>query len=292
MSPGSGRPADDLWRDLLDDVAILEDVAGPYGDRAAAGRPDRAALARTVADHVEYRTNWRSRYVGPLVVADSWLPAVDRAVGETGAGPIRVRAVNTSGAGGLLSLAGVGFEDLELASVHSRLRDPDEPAGNARRIARAAEELSDVEVYVEIPPIGAWRDAVTVIETAGLCGAVSLADEPAAVAGQLFAFVEADLPFVATRVPSLQGERGLASLLLTVLALADGATPDDAAALLGCAAGDLPGIDDLTGIDGAAAARIRRRLRGVGGLQPAGLLDDLRTAGVIKASDPMILEEP
>lgn len=159
-----------LWDRLIDDAAMFP--------------PGNAEPREAVARHLVYRTGAPDQpsrtpaIVGPLVVADTALAAVDREIGRAGAGPVEVSVINTTGAGGLLALAGRTFEDLTVVSVESALRDLDDLPGNAGRVAQAALALDDlaiddpITVFVELPYAPGWQRAVEVVEAAGLLGKI------------------------------------------------------------------------------------------------------------------------
>ncbi|MBZ5740492.1 hypothetical protein [Nocardioides mangrovi] len=126
------------WSALVDDAAIF-----PPGD---------APLADAAAAHQERRHDWYADLVGTFVVRDTDIPALK-------ATPLALSVVVTGGAGQIAGTATLGrklhvaIEGLELA-----LRDPDDPAGAARRVVAAVDAarsegiLDDhVPVFVEIP---------------------------------------------------------------------------------------------------------------------------------------------
>ena len=105
-----------------------------------------------------YRRAWFRDLIGPLVVSDQRLAEVGRALRQAqgtdglAQGTLSVSVVNTGGAGGLLSLARREIPGVEVVAVESALRDLDDLAGNAARVASAAGELDEaVRVFVEIP---------------------------------------------------------------------------------------------------------------------------------------------
>ena len=171
------------------------------------------AVDEAVGAHHGYRHSWFASMIGPLVVSDQKLAEIGRAhrrlaIGPDGdtAEPLAVSVVNTSGAGGLLSLAGRTVEGVQVVAVESALRDLDDLAGNAARVVSAAAQLDDpVRVFVEIPYAPGW-------ERSGRRGRVGrllrqapnrgrgAVDTPPAdqLASQLSVLIEADLPFKAT----------------------------------------------------------------------------------------------
>jgi len=127
-------------------------------DDAAMFPPGSAEVAEALAAHREYRRSWFAPMVGALVVSDQKLSELGRAVRRTDDLPppvtedLEVSVVNTSGANGLVGLAGRLPAGLRLQAVESALRDLDDLAGNASRVVAAAGELdAGVQVFVELP---------------------------------------------------------------------------------------------------------------------------------------------
>ncbi|MDN5727100.1 MAG: hypothetical protein L0G99_14390 [Propionibacteriales bacterium] len=256
---------DALWAGLIDDAVMLP--------------PAEASAEQAAAEHLEHRQAWYAEAVGPLVVPDDQLAAVDRAFGDLGAGPVDVQAVNTTGAGGLVSLTGRTFENLTIVSVESPLRDLSDLAGNAARVVAAARELpSDVGVFVELPAHHGWERALETVEAEGLSGMIRTSDDPAGpnsitLHDQLRVLVEADLPFKvagglhhAWADSSTYGNveinrHGFVTVMAALLAVVDGANPDEVDRLL-----DLTDTAALTALlDGwgeAEKRKIRRRFLG------------------------------
>lgn len=283
-------------------------------DDAAMFTPGNAEVADAVAAHRQHRGSWYGFLIGPLVVSDHKLAEVGRAA-RAGDGleagqaegsvpptlePIGVSVVNTSGAGGLSSLAGRRVDGIQVVSVESALRDLDDLAGNAARVVAAAAELDDeVHVFVEIPYAPGWQRAVAVVEEAGFYGKLRTGgDESGAtdadqLAQQLSVLVEADLPFKATARPhqasasddtdpARGAQHGFLNLMVAVEALVEGASVPEAAELLRrtdrCALAEQVGAWSE-----AQAARVRRRLRSFG---CSGVLDpvnDLVSLGLLVA---------
>ncbi|MGD7705009.1 hypothetical protein [Microlunatus sp. Y2014] len=293
---------DALWDALLYDTALVHGTTPMHGtapthDTAPTGT-DPAPVDRAVAEHVEHRQAPYGHAVGPFVVPDDALAKVATAFGRAGVGPVEVCAVNTSGAGGLTALAARSFDDLHLGSVVSTLRDLDDLAGNAARVAMAARELTDeVTVYVEIPAGLGWQAAVEAVEAEGLSGLVRL---PAASANPappgawlelVRAYVEADLPFLldggALQPVTREGpERpGVLNVLTALVGVIDDVDHDDVAALL--ADTSSAPADSVAGWDDLLIGRVRRRLRGLGCSKPGELVTGLRRAGFLAAQgDP------
>lgn len=266
-------------------------------DDAAMFPPGGADAGQAVREHLRYRADWFAPLVGPLVVPDSALVAVGRAAAPSGA-LLPVSVVNTSGAGGLVALAGRSVDGVEIVAVESALRDLDDLAGNAARVVSAAGELDpSIAVYVELPYVPGWQRAAAVVEAAGAYGKIRTGGlEPAAypsaeqLADQLSALVEADLAFKATaglhRAWPNTGrdaagrplaQHGFLSVLLAVSALIDGAEPAEAADLLRLA--DRERIaDTVRDWHESTITRVRRRFRSFGCcgvLDPIGDLVDL-----------------
>jgi hypothetical protein len=209
---------------------------------------------------------------------------------------LSVSVVNTSGAGGLVSLAGRVVDGVEVVSVESALRDLDDLAGNAARVVAAAGELDDtVGIFVEIPYAPGWERAVAVVEEAGRYAKLRTGGEAAVpstgqLAHQLSVLVEADLPFKATaglhhavatagRDPERPAAHGFLNLIAAVAALVDGAIVEEAAQVLSST--DASALAERVGTWGEAeASRVRRRLRSFGCCGVTDPVDDLVTLGL------------
>lgn len=276
-------------------------------DDAAMFPPGNADVADAAAAHRDYRRSWFAPMVGPLVVSDQRLGELGRALlnaGWTPASPgegLDVSVVNSSGAGGLLSLAGRQTPGVQMLAVESALRDLDDLAANASRVLSAASELDEsVQVFVELPYAPGWERAVEVVEASGLFGKIRTGgtaptDTPSTgqLARQLSVLVEADLPFKATAglhrawpAPGSQRDRpaqhGFLTLLAAVDALVAGATEEEAADLL--SGGDRPAVlESLVGWNDARSTGARRRLRSFGCCGVLDPLGDLVALGLLRA---------
>jgi hypothetical protein len=263
-----------LWRGLVDDAAMFP--------------PGNAPADEAVRAHHEHRQAWYASMIGPLVVPDTALRQV------SGAGEVSV--INTGGAGGLLALARREVPGVHVVAVESALRDLDDLAGNAVRVASAAGALAqDVSVFVEIPYAPGWEQAVAEVEAAALLGKIRTGSPDdsgtpayAQLAEQLSVLVEADLPFKATAGlhhaaptpgtdPARPVQHGFLNLLAAVAALVDGASVADAAEVLRHTdPAEIAGWSDET------ATRVRRRFRSFG---CCGVLDpvgDLVALGLVE----------
>jgi hypothetical protein len=182
-----------LFAELIDDAAMFP--------------PGNATPADAVATHQRYRESWFAPLIGPLVVSDSKLAQVGRALQSTDRPePLAVSVINSGGAGGLLSLVGREIPGVRVVAVESALRDLDDLAGNAARVVAAADQLDEsVSVFVEMPHAPGWERAVIEVEAAGRYGKIRTgglepAETPSAnqLARQLSVLIEADLAFKAT----------------------------------------------------------------------------------------------
>jgi hypothetical protein len=257
-----------LWTALVDDAAMFP--------------PGNATAAAAVAAHLEHRSSWYAEVIGPLVVPDTALGTVSRAVppGQR----LAVSVVASGGAGGLLALAGRQVPNLDVVAVETALRDLDDLAGNAERVAAAAAELpADTRVFVELPYAPGWPAAVAPLEAAGLLGKIRTGGtepeqhpSPEQLAEQLAVLVEADLPFKATAglhaaIPRMLAgdggpalaQHGFLTVLMAVDALVDGAEVPEAAALLRRTDRDRV-AGAIRGWDATTAGRVRRRIRSFG----------------------------
>src|SRR5215210_886597 len=104
-------------------------------------RPAPASGAREVVRrHLEHRGAWYGPCTGPLVLTDTLLVAAAREVPEEHQAPgagVEVAVVTSGGAGGLNALAGRTVPGLRVVAAESELRDLDDLAGNASRVARS-----------------------------------------------------------------------------------------------------------------------------------------------------------
>jgi hypothetical protein len=275
-------------------------------DDAAMFPPGNAAVDEAVGAHLRYRRSWFASLIGPLLVADLKFAEVGRTLrhvrmggGSEGTVPLAVSVVNTSGAGGLLSLIGREVEGVQMVAVESALRDLNDLAGNADRVVSAAAQLDDaVRVFVEIPYAPGWEKAVAVIEAAGYCGKLRTGglepvDTPASdqLAHQLSVLIEADLPFKATaglhHAVALSGsdpgrprQHGFLNLLIAVEELVDGGSASEAADLLG-ESGRQSVLARVAAWNDTQASRIRRRFRSFGCCGVLDPINDLAALGLI-----------
>lgn len=145
------------YRGLIDDAAVFP--------------PGNSPLPDAVSAHVARSDKWYAGLVGSFVVTDVAVPDVDA--------PLPLSVVVTGGAGavaGALRLA--AKSPATLAGLEIALRDPDDLAGNARRVVAAvdaarSEGLLDDETptYVELPRVGSaagWLGAADVVAAAEL----------------------------------------------------------------------------------------------------------------------------
>jgi hypothetical protein len=268
------------WSGLVDDAAIF-----PPGD---------SPLPEAVSAHVARREEWYADLVGSFVVTDVKLPEVSTS--------LRVAVVVTGGAGaieGALKLAAKGGHDV--AGVEIALRDLDDLAGNARRVATAADAvgLDPERVYVELPHVpdtGGWLRAADEVAGAGLrlkfrTGGLEehACPHPHALARWIDAALDRETPFKCTaglhnavRHVADDGfaHHGFLNVLLATIRAFDGADPDDVAALL-----DERDPDALV----AAAreedlARGRRWFTSFGSCSVREPLDDLTALGLVEKS--------
>jgi hypothetical protein len=275
-------------------------------DDAAMFPPGNASVDEAVGAHLRYRRSWFASLIGPLLVSDLKLAEVGRTLrqvrmsgGPEGTLPLAVSVVNTSGAGGLLSLVSREIEGVQLAAVETALRDLDDLAGNAGRVVSAAGQLDDaVRVFVEIPYAPGWEKAVAVVEAAGFygklrTGGLEPVDTPPSdqLARQLSVLIEADLPFKATaglhHAVALSGsdpgrprQHGFLNLLIAVEELVDGGSASEAADLLG-ESGRQSVLARVAAWNDTQASRIRRRFRSFGCCGVLDPINDLAALGLI-----------
>ena len=266
------------WSGLVDDAAIF-----PPGD---------APLPDAVDSFVARRDEWYADLVGSFVVTDRQVPEVGQ--------PLPLAVVVTGGAGaieGALRLAARGGHDV--AGVEIALRDLDDLAGNAQRVATAADAcgVPPEQVYVELPHVpdsGSWLRAADAVAEAGLrlkfrTGGLEAHLFPAshALARWIDAALDRETPFKCTaglhnavRHTGDDGfeHHGFLNVLVATVRAFDGAPTDDVVALL----------DDRDADSVSAAARdedlgrARRWFTSFGSCSVTEPLDDLLTLGLLE----------
>jgi hypothetical protein len=266
------------WSGLVDDAAIF-----PPGD---------VPLPDAVDSFVTRRDEWYADLVGSFVVTDRQVPDV--------AAPLPLAIVVTGGAGaieGPLRLASRGGHDV--AGVEIALRDLDDLAGNAQRVAAATEAcgLPPEQVYVELPHVpdsGSWLRAADAVAEAGLrlkfrTGGLEEHLFPAthALARWIDAALDRETPFKCTaglhnavRHTGDDGfeHHGFLNVLVATVRAFDGAPTDEVVALL----------DDRDPDSVSAAARdedlgrARRWFTSFGSCSVTEPLDDLLALGLLE----------
>lgn len=273
------------WRGLLDDAAIF-----PPGD---------SLLPDAVAAYVARRQHPSAALVASFVVTDVRLPEVSEA--------LPVALVVTGGAGaipGALRLAAKSATSL--AGLEIALRDPDDLAGNARRVGAAidaarGEGLLDDEtpVHVELAPgvsPAAWLAAADIVaehefrlklRTGGLDA--SLIPGSATLARWIDAALDRETPFKCTaglhravRHTSADGleQHGFLNVLLATRRLFDGEPLDDVVALLESRDADTL-VSDAGDADLGGA---RRWLTSIGSCSVSEPFDDLIALGLLETT--------
>jgi hypothetical protein len=275
----------EAFRALVDDAAIF-----PPGD---------AALPDAVAAYTTRREEWYADLVGSFVVTDEKVPKVEARI------PLSI--VVTGGAGAIgpaLHLA--GRKGAEVAGVEVALRDPDDLAGNARRVVAAvdaarADRVLDEEtpVYVELPqqePGASWLAAADEVAAAEL----RLKFRTGGLESHLFpggptfaAWVDAALdretPFKCTaglhnalRHTGGDGfeHHGFVNVLLATRLAFDGASSDDVVAVLEERVPDVV-LETWTEAGDDAMAGVRRWFTSFGSCSVAEPLDDLTALGLV-----------
>ena len=264
-------------------------------DDAAMFPPGNASAEDAVRSHLEHRQAWYAGLIGPLVVPDQQLVEVGRVALRRGSDALDVSVINTGGAGGLVSLANRAVPGVRVVAVESALRDLDDLAGNAARVAAAGAELDEsVLAFVEIPYGPGWERAVEAVEGAGLLGKIRTGSPDntgtpayAQLAEQLSVLVEADLPFKATAGlhhaqptpgsdPDRPVQHGFVNLLVAVEGLIEGARKAEAAHLLRTS--DAASVSSWTD---ETVSRVRRRFRSFGCCGVLDPVNDLVTLGLV-----------
>ncbi len=266
------------WSGLVDDAAIF-----PPGD---------VPLPDAVDSHLARRDAWYAALVGAFVVTDTKVPEVGT--------PLSLAVVVTGGAGGIepaLRLAERGGH--EVAGVEVALRDLDDLAGNARRVAAATDgcRVPPEQVYVELPHVpdtGSWLRAADAVAEAGLrlkfrTGGLEAHLFPAsdALARWIDAALDRETPFKCTaglhNAVRHTGEdgfehQGFLNVLVATLRAFDGAATEDVVTLL----------EDRDADSVVAAAReddlgrARRWFTSFGSCSVTEPLDDLLALGLLE----------
>ncbi len=283
--PGTAVP--DWLTGFIDDAATLPPASVP--------------LDRAVAEHCAHRRSAYAGLVGGLVVTDLKVPdlidVLDDGDTEEHEEPLAVSLLVTGGAGAIgpairwASRAPL----LRMRSLHLALRDEDDLAHNARRVLTAldavAEDLSEVEVYVEVPR---WQDgrashgwlsaldelAAGEVRTAFRAGGATPDTVPGAeeLAGSIDAALDRELPFrcAGALVHAISGPAsyGFLNVLAATRACLDGG---DTVAVLTGTDGDAL----LAGTDVTSLARTRRWFTGFGSADLLVSHDDLVEVGLI-----------
>ena len=273
--PASAWPEE--WRGLVDDAAVF-----PPGD---------APLHEATAAHTARSAEGGGDLVGSFVLRDTDLPLV-RGFGA----PLSV--VVTGGAGQLAGPLGAAKRlGLEIVGIEIALRDPDDPAGNVRRVVAAVDQArgegtlgDDVPVFVEIPgpATPTWLAAADEVAAADLrlklrLGHVDhdLVPDAGTVAAWIDAALDRETPFKGTaglhravrHDPEGGGAHGFLNVLVATQVLWDGGSAADAA-------------DALEQRDGAALAAAelpsaRRWFTSFGSCSVTEPLDDLIALGLV-----------
>ena len=232
------EPLAPVWRGLVDDAAIF-----PPGD---------VPLEEAARAHQERRGERYADLVGTFVVKDTDLPQLK-------ATPLALSVVLTGGAGAVAGVASLARKlHLAVEGLEVALRDPDDLAGNARRVvaavdaARADGQLDDhVPVHVELPaapPGAAWLSAADEVAAAELrlkfrTGGLAPEAYPSSttVAAWIDAALDRETPFKCTaglhRAVRHRGDdgfehHGFLNVLVATRRAFDGAAPDEVAGLL------------------------------------------------------------
>jgi hypothetical protein len=151
-------PLDDAWVALVDDAAVFP--------------PGNARLDTAIGEYRGRSYGEGVELVGTFVLRDTDLPSV-----QGFAAPLSV--VVTGGAGQVAGPAKLcGKLGLFLAGLEIALRDPDDLAGNVRRVVAAVDAArsdgdlgEDVPTYVELPHVGStasWLAAADEVAAAEL----------------------------------------------------------------------------------------------------------------------------
>ena len=228
-----------VWRGLVDDAALFP--------------PGNAPIDKALAAHVAHRESPYADLVGPFVLKDTDVPQARDA-------GVALAIVVTGGAGQIAGPLGLCRKlGLEAAALEIALRDLDDLAGNARRVAAAVDSAraegvldDDTSVYVELPHVGStasWLAAADVVaenelrlkfRTGGLED--HLFPRAHALASWIDAALDRETPFKCTaglhnavrHTAADTGfeHHGFLNVLLATRTAFDGATTDEVVALL------------------------------------------------------------
>ncbi len=273
----------EVWQGLVDDAAVFP--------------PGNSPLPDAVAAHLARRQEWYASLVGSFVVTDEAVPAVDA--------PLGLSVVVTGGAGAIAgALRLVARAPGELVGLEVALRDPDDLAGNARRVLAAVDSArdeglldDDTPVFVELPHVGStasWLAAADVVAERELRlkfrtgGVEAEAHPPAhALAGWIDAALDRETPFKCTaglhhavRHTSEEGfeQHGFLNVLLATRLAFDGAGRDDVVEVLERRDADALAEEART----ADLAGARRWFTSFGSCSIADPVDDLVALGLLE----------
>jgi hypothetical protein len=269
-------------------------------DDTAVFPPSSVALDRAVAEHRAHRRSAYAGLLGGFVVSDLKVPdlidVLDGGNGDDEEEPLEINLLVTGGAGAIAPAVRWASRapHLRLRAIELTLRDEDDLAHNARRALTALdaveEDLSEVEVYVELPrsvdgPTHRWLAALDELGAAELrakfrTGGVTPDAIPAVA--ELVSWIDAaldrELPFRCTGglVNAVSGPAsyGFLNVLVATRACLDGA--DAAVVLTETSAETL-----LGGTDAEELARTRRWFTGFGSGDLLESHDDLVELGLV-----------
>lgn len=252
-------------------------------DDAATFPPSNVPLDRAVAEHRDHRRSEYADLLGAFVVADVKVPDLIDVLDDTGEEredrALEINLLVTGGAGAVGPAVrwATRAPHLRVRALEFALRDEDDLTHNARRLLTALdtleEDLSEVEVYVELPrwqgtPSHGWLSALDEIAAADLRAKFRTGGaDPEAVpdvaelAGSIDAALDRELPFRCTgglvHPLTTPGSYGFLNVLLATRACLDGA---DVPAVLRETSGEAL----LDGSDPETLARTRRWCTTVG----------------------------
>jgi hypothetical protein len=276
----------DVWRGLIDDAAIF-----PPGD---------SPLPDALAAYTGRRDEWYAALVGSFVVRDVDVPGVSASV------PVAI--VVTGGAGAIAGAARLaGKAGSPVAGMEIALRDLDDLAGNAQRVAAAVDAARDegllgdeTPICVELPHVGstaAWLGAADVVAEHELrlkfrTGGLERDAFPAAhaLARWIDAALDRETPFKCTaglhnalRHTGAEGfeHHGFVNVLLATRLAFDGTTTSDLVEVL-----EQRDSDELLRLwaeqGDQSMARTRRWFTSFGSCSVSEPLDDLITLGLVE----------
>ncbi len=279
-------------------------------DNAAIFPPGNAPLPQAVLAHRKHTGAWYGSVVGPFLVSDARMGDLSRLLeaedGSQEQGPLVISLVVTGGAGALeAALTWVSRDArLRLRAVEIALRDEDDLARNARRVAvvTAGSLPDEAAAYIELPrdhSRTSWQQAADVVAESGHRlklrtggGTASAHPDPVELAGALSTALDREVAIKCTAglhhavrntAPDTGFEQhGFLNVALAILALLDGASDDDAVRVL-AERNESAIASACSDMDTDTSARLRRWFTSFGSCSIDEPVTDLVELGLLAA---------